>query len=56
MADREMTTDEIAEFYYLVGRLIGLRTRLGHDIDQVVYYEQYRVRIDTVSRETSDPA
>lgn len=42
-----MTDQDIAELYYLVGRLIGLRTRLGHDIDQVVYYDNYRIRIDT---------
>jgi hypothetical protein len=47
-----MTDADIAELYYLVGRLVGLRTRLGEDIDQVVYYDSYRIRIDVVSHET----
>lgn len=45
---RTLTEEELAELYYLVGRLIGFRTRIGEDVDQVVYYDQYRVTIETV--------
>ena len=39
-----------AELHYLIGRLIGLRVRVGQDIDTAIYYEQYRIRIDVVER------
>jgi hypothetical protein len=43
----DMPEKDLAELYYLVGRLIGLRTRLGHDIDRVIYYDSYRIKIES---------
>ena len=50
-----MRPNQSAELYYLVGGLIGLRTRLGEDIDQVVYYDRYRIRIDVLPDKADRP-
>lgn len=43
---KSLTPDELPELYYLVGRLVGFRAKVGYDIDELVYHDQYRVRID----------